>query len=417
MRHMALSTFNSDRRRRILPRIRNLATIIGFAAAMVLYAAAARAASNASVPPSNSMPGAKFLRVAVLPSSGAIDAFMGDGRAHAAYEIYLANFTGRPIRVLALHAAAASGGRFDRTISGSALEKSFSLAGADYLKPQKPLLEPAQTAVVFIFLDFDSLDTTPDKIINSVDVEAVGAEDTAQRITIAPITVNKGAAPIIHPPLTGANWLSANGPSNTSPHRRALFFVDGLARIGQRFAIDWLIVGPDGKTYHGDPKLNSSYLAYDKPVLAVANGRIVNVVDGLPENVPNSSKLAIELNLRNAGGNSVAEDLGGGRYAMYAHLRPHSITVKPGDRVHAGQIIGHVGNTGSSTEPHLHFQLCDAPSFVASNGIPFAIDSFTVTDYKIVEKSDVPVKLDRRGSHRVTNEEPMENQLVSFGAK
>lgn len=383
---------------------------------MIFHAVAARAVDNASVPPSNSMPAAKFLRVAVLPSSGAIDTFMGDGRAHAIYEVYLANFTGKPIRVLALRADAAAG-HFARTISGPALEKSFSLAGADYSKPQKPVLEPAQTGIVFVFLDFDSLAAAPDRIVNSIDVEAVGAEDTAQRITIAPIAVKKGAAPIIRPPLTGADWLAGNGPSNTSPHRRALFFTDGLPRIGQRFAIDWVILGADGKTYHGDPKLNASYLAYDKPVIAVADGRIVSIVDGLPENVPNSSKLAVELNFRNAGGNSVAEDLGGGRYAMYAHLRPHSITVTPGERVHAGQVIGHVGNTGSSTEPHLHFQICDAPSFIASDGIPFEFDSFTVTDYKIVEQSGEPVKLERRGSRRVANEEPMENQLVSFSAR
>lgn len=399
----------------MLSRVRGFATIICFASALALYGAAARAANSASVPPSNSMPAGKFLRVVVLPSSSAIVAFMGNGHAHAAYEIYLANFTGKSIRVLALHAA--DGARFDQTISGPSLEKSFSLAGADYSRPQKPMLKAAQTGIIFVFLDFDSLDATPDRIVNSIDIEAVGAKDTAQRIAIAPITVKKGAPTIIHPPLTGADWLSANGPSNTSPHRRALFVADGLPRIGQRFAIDWVILGADGKTYHGDPQRNASYLAYEKPVMAVADGRIASVVDGLPENVPNSSKLAVELNMRNAGGNSVAEDLGGGRYAMYAHLRPHSITVKPGERVHAGQVIGRVGNTGSSTEPHLHFQICDAPSFLASNGIPFAFDSFTMTDYKIVEKSGEPIELERRGSHRVTNEEPMENQLVSFGAR
>jgi hypothetical protein len=413
---MARSNLNGNHRRLRPPRSRNLAIALCFTAALAL-SARAEAADRDSVPSANSMPAEKFLRVAVLPSSAAIDAFVGEGRAHAVYEIYLANFTGKAIEVLALHAADAGGGHFDRTISGPALEKSFSLAGGDYSKPQRPLLKPAQTGVIFVFLDFDSRDAAPDKIANSVDIEAAGAGNTAQRIDIAPIAVSKTAAVIIHSPLAGANWLAANGPSNTSPHRRAIFVADGLPRIGQRFAIDWLIVGPDGKTYDGDPERNSSYLAYDKPVMAAADGRIVSVLDGLPENIPNSSKLAVELNVRNAGGNNVAEDLGGGRYAMYAHLRPHSITVKPGDRVHAGEVIGHLGNTGSSTEPHLHFQICDAPSFLASNGIPFELDSFTVTDYEIVKKSGTPVKLNLNGSRSVSNEEPMEDQLVSFGSR
>ena len=392
-----------------------LAAVLCAASLLILNAAGARGADSKSVPASDSMPASRFLRVAVIPSSASIDSFMGGGRAHAAYEIYVANFTDKTIKVLALHAAGVGGGRFDSSIAGPALEKSFSFAGANYLKPQTPLLKPSQTGVIFVFFDFP--DAPPGRIVNSVDVEAVGAPDTLQRVTVAPVTVRKNAVMVIHSPLTGSDWLAGNAPSNTSPHRRALFVANGLPRIGQRFAIDWVVLGPDGKTYHGDPKLNSSYLAYDKPVLAAADGRIVSTLDGLPQNVPNSPTFAVELNLRNAGGNNVAEDLGNGLYAMYAHLRPGSITVKPGDRVHAGQIIGRVGNTGSSSEPHLHFQICDAPFFLLSDGVPFGIDSFTVTDYRVVKKADEPVKLELHGSHRISGEEPMEDQLVSFGPR
>jgi murein DD-endopeptidase MepM/ murein hydrolase activator NlpD len=56
---------------------------------------------------------------------------------------------------------------------------------------------------------------------------------------------------------------------------------------------------------------------------------------------------------------------------MYGHLRRGSLTVRPGDRVRAGQPIARCGNSGNSTEPHVHFQLMDGPDLDAARGIPF----------------------------------------------
>ena len=68
------------------------------------------------------------------------------------------------------------------------------------------------------------------------------------------------------------------------------------------------------------------------------------------------------------GGNHVVLDLGGGRFAFYAHLQPGSLKVKVGDRVTRGQIIGLVGNSGNSTEPHLHFHISNGVSPLGSEG-------------------------------------------------
>jgi murein DD-endopeptidase MepM/ murein hydrolase activator NlpD len=70
-------------------------------------------------------------------------------------------------------------------------------------------------------------------------------------------------------------------------------------------------------------------------------------------------------------GNHVVLDLGDGVYAMYAHVRRGSLKIKPGDRVRAGQQIARCGNSGNSTEPHVHFQLMDGPDLDAARGIPF----------------------------------------------
>jgi murein DD-endopeptidase MepM/ murein hydrolase activator NlpD len=73
-------------------------------------------------------------------------------------------------------------------------------------------------------------------------------------------------------------------------------------------------------------------------------------------------------------GNHIVLDLGGGRYAFYAHFQPGSLKVKVGDRVTRGQVIGLVGNSGNSTEPHLHFHISDGVSPLGSEGLPYVLD-------------------------------------------
>lgn len=70
-------------------------------------------------------------------------------------------------------------------------------------------------------------------------------------------------------------------------------------------------------------------------------------------------------------GNRVVLDLRGGVYARYAHLRRRSLQVRVGDRVYEGWVLGQCGNSGNSTEPHVHFQLTDAADPNVAWGLPF----------------------------------------------
>lgn len=173
-------------------------------------------------------------------------------------------------------------------------------------------------------------------------------------------------------------------------------------------------MGADTKTYSYDLHNNASYYAYDRPIHAVANGKIVDVRYGLPENVPNSDKLAIRITDENIAGNEIIEGLGSGHFAAYAHLRPGTIKLKVGDVVHAGEVIAHLGNTGNSSEPHLRFQLCDAPSFLKSEGLPFAIAQFERDEHHLEKSASGADKLVISASHKIDNQEPMENELDSF---
>src|SRR6185503_16629451 len=105
------------------------------------------------------------------------------------------------------------------------------------------------------------------------------------RITLADISVARSAPAPVGEPLTGSGWLAANGPSNTSSHRRAVIVLDGKPRVPERYAIDFIKMGADGNSYSGDQHKNASYHAYNAPVLAVHDGRIIIARDGLPQNV------------------------------------------------------------------------------------------------------------------------------------
>ncbi len=124
--------------------------------------------------------------------------------------------------------------------------------------------------------------------------------------------------------------------------------------------------------------INQDYRSYGQPVYAVADGTITEVKDGIPENTPGTSSRAVEITFETLAGNHVIERIGEGVYATFAHLQPGSVRVKLGARVHLGQMLGLVGNSGNSDAPHLHFQICDANSVLGCEGLPYAISSFDV---------------------------------------
>ncbi|HXN13596.1 MAG TPA: M23 family metallopeptidase [Candidatus Acidoferrales bacterium] len=356
-----------------------------------------------------------YMRVVAMPYPPEAQILDGAGHRHSAYELYVTNFGRTPLKITKLDVI----GKDDKTVvvnqsaSGKQLAAMFVPAsGNDAYKPNEPSLKPGDTGIFFIFADWLPDQGDPDNFNTAITIEQHGERSGSGTIQASAIDLNQDDPIVIHSPLQGKNWLAANGPSNTSAHRRAMLPVNGLPHIGQRYAIDWIQLGDDGKTFTGDEHDNKSYHAWDQEIHAVADGKIVEVKDGIPENVPNSGKLAVPMTYDTLAGNHVIEQLNEDHYAAYAHLRPGTIKVKVGDTVHAGDVLAHLGNTGNSSEPHLHFQVCDAPSFPASEGLPFAIDQYTYDDYKL-DKAPKPA-LTVKSSHPMTKQEPMEDELDSF---
>jgi murein DD-endopeptidase MepM/ murein hydrolase activator NlpD len=70
-------------------------------------------------------------------------------------------------------------------------------------------------------------------------------------------------------------------------------------------------------------------------------------------------------------GNCIVIDHGNSEYSVMMHMQQGSVTVKAGDRVTAGQVVGKLGNSGNSFGPHLHYQLQSGPELFKAQSLPF----------------------------------------------
>ncbi len=166
-------------------------------------------------------------------------------------------------------------------------------------------------------------------------------------VSLVRIFVTPGDAVPLDVPLSGRSHVVHGGHGE---------LVNGHAVTGfEQDALD-ILMEVDGRTHRGDPNQLTSYYAYGAPLLAPAAGRVSQVVDDQPDQAIGQS------DIEHPAGNLVVIDIGSGRYVMMAHFRPGSIRVRVGETVRAGQQLGSVGNSGNTSEPHLHVQVQNRPT-------------------------------------------------------
>lgn len=129
----------------------------------------------------------------------------------------------------------------------------------------------------------------------------------------------------------------------------------------QRRAFDFVVVDENGKTHKGDGRRNEDYYAFEKEILAPGDGVVTEAADGVRDNVPGSRNPYAAL------GNYVVIRHSDQEFSVLAHFKQGSIKVKAGERVERGQVLGLCGNSGNSSEPHLHYHLQTAG--VIQNGV------------------------------------------------
>jgi murein DD-endopeptidase MepM/ murein hydrolase activator NlpD len=333
-------------------------------------------------------------------------AFPSDGRTYLAYELYLTNFAANPITLRRVEV-------FDADDSAAAPIVSFEAVQLDALL--QPIgaqssadgnsdlhqLGGGRSVVLFLWIALDHGAQVPNHLRHRVTTAEFAAEGA-----VIGTHNTKLLAP--GPPVTGANWLADDGPSNDpeNHHRRGILVYQGRALISRRFAIDWQ-QSQNGKTFSGAASDRRSYFAYGKPVLAVADGTVVTATDGLPDNVPRHNgefTPAVEMTPDTVFGNHIVLDLGGHQFATYCHLQPGSLLVKVGDHVRRGQVLAKIGDSGDARQPHVHFQVQTTSDPLAGEGVPYLIEHYRV---KSADES----------SQTHARELPLGGMLIDFGQR
>jgi murein DD-endopeptidase MepM/ murein hydrolase activator NlpD len=325
--------------------------------------------------PAGSDPVAEAVTPLLLRVQDAPLPFLGsDGHIHLVYELWLTNFSAGEAVVDTV--AVVEGDKVLATLDGAAIAGRLQPVGR---RDASAIMAPSTQALLFLHVVLPADGAIPRSLAHRITARVAAAPGGQQEIreTGGQTPVAQHDVVVIEPPLRGKRFISADSCCDASRHTRAALPVNGRVYVAQRFAVDWEQLDAQGRVYTGAQSDAASYTIYGRDVLAVADAPVVAVVDGLPDQPP--GKMPSGISIEEADGNSIVLDLGGGRYALYAHLRAGSIMVKAGDRVKRGQAIARVGNSGNTLAPHLHFHVMDAPSPLASNGLPYSIDAFQIT--------------------------------------
>lgn len=196
-------------------------------------------------------------------------------------------------------------------------------------------------------------------------------------------------------------WLARNTPARRVPSHGTHF-------LGQTFAIDLAAVDErrstaavrDWRTLLATEPADRFY-AFGAPILAPAHGRVVVAHDGEPDHPARRSLLTLLPYFLTQGsrlrrgldavvGNHLILELDeGGPYVVLAHLRTVSLRVRPGDQVTMGQVVAECGNSGNSTQPHVHLQVMDSPDLLTGRGLPMAFRHYRAWPHGTGQHRDV----------------------------
>jgi len=298
-----------------------------------------------------------------------------DGMDHVEYELLVVSVFPEPVTLSSVTVLDPAGKELMR-IEGHTLAAATQTL---FARTETPVI-PASAAVS---VDVDLVlppDTTPQRVTHQIAYTLAADSKLALmigslRVDGPEVTIDGQPAIVIKSPLRGDGWLAAAGCCKPNIHRDLRLAIEGRRiETGETFAIDWNRV-KNHRIYDGDGKTVEQHYAFGQDVLAVANGTIVSIHDGMHDEKP--FLLMLPKAKEDYGGNHVILEIAPNVFALYEHLHPGSLTVKVGDAVKAGATLGKIGNTGPSEGPHLHFGLSDKPDIFSGRSLPFVFDRFT----------------------------------------
>ncbi len=369
--------------------------------------------SQATAPDSGATPPDQFTPLAASVLAEPHPVLGADGKIHFAYELLVTN--PMPLSITIERLETLDGRRLDRILSdltGPSLDAVMSsITGV----PSRTM-GAGQVFKAIMDVQLDPAAALPSSLIHRLTVTIEPPNESLPGSFLAGRTaLSTARAVVLAPPLQGRRWVQVNGCCDPAGHRLAVSAVNGGLYAAQRFAIDVAQLDANGRLFNGPPDQVSSFPFYGAPVLSTASGVVESVRDDQPDQIP-FQPTPVE-SATTALGNNVVVNLGHGTYAMYAHLKPGSVSVSVGDRLSQGQQIGRLGNSGNSDFPHLHFQLMSSPSPLGSDGLPFVLRSFdspgSIPPLDQIDVTEpIPIEPALRGHY--DRAIPMNRQVVDY---
>lgn len=308
-----------------------------------------------------------------------------DGLVHVAYELHVTNYyqaTGT-LHLQQLTVWAGDGPRVLARFAGSAVNRLLAhpATGADTAAIP---IEAGKRVVLYLWLTLPA--NRPRQLRHQL---TFAAPDGKQQLIDGVRVVLSQTPPIVlSAPLRAGPWLAYAGPGNPQEHHwSGVVVVNGQTTIPQRYATDFYGLTPAGHVLRRPVAFDqlrttthADWVGFGADVLAVADGIVRDARDGEPNRPPMGPQPALtDLTERILMGNFVVLEVAPGVFAHYAHLQPGSLTVKAGDRVRRGAVLGRLGQSGQAPLPHLHFQVSNASTFEESEGLPYVLRAFTRT--------------------------------------
>jgi hypothetical protein len=311
-----------------------------------------------------------------------------DGQLHMTYELLLTNVSPLSVRVEQVLVGVEDGDRILLSLDGSHLAGEMSpLAGTPGSEATEDpsqgggptTLASGAIGIVWIDVTTDSGFEPPDMLANRIVASILRPDGQSVPFdgVTARVPVNRTAPLELSPPVGNGLWYMSDGCcSGDTHHRRGIAPINGQLLVPQRYAVDWYRVDDQHRAWVGDPSQLKSYLAYQQPVFAAADGTVESTLDGLPNN-PDLPHPPPVPPIEQTVGNFVILKVDGG-YLLYAHLDTGSVRVTSGQQVSRGDVLGLIGTTGNSTAPHLHFQVMTSPTFFPTDSPPYVFNRFEV---------------------------------------
>jgi murein DD-endopeptidase MepM/ murein hydrolase activator NlpD len=310
-----------------------------------------------------------------------------DGLVHIAYELHITNYyqsTGTlHLQKLTVQADDSPSALAD--FAGSAINHLLAhpATGPDTVAVP---IEAGKRVVLFLWLTLPANQPRPRQLRHKL---AFTAPDGSNLLLDGVRTILNLATPLVlSAPLRAGPWLAYAGPGNHQAHHwSGVVVINGQTTIPQRYATDFYGLTATGHALRRPVALDqlgtsthTDWVGFGAEVLAVADGIVRDARDGEPNRLPMGPQPTLtDLTERILMGNFVVLEVAPGVFAHYAHLQPGSLTVKAGDRVRRGTVLGYLGQSGQSPLPHLHFQVSNAVTFEESEGLPFVLRAFART--------------------------------------